>query len=112
MFQLQILLGTFNGSSAELPGVVVSQVNGEICSQARNIGGSPCGGTTTLPTGIDLFASFPFNDYFTPGTYFDGMGDELVVTSVPEPSTWAMMLIGLAGLGYMGFRQRRRMIAA
>jgi hypothetical protein len=32
--------------------------------------------------------------------------------SVPEPSTWAMMIIGFAGLGYMGFRQRKRMMAA
>jgi PEP-CTERM motif len=27
-------------------------------------------------------------------------------TGVPEPSTWAMMLIGFAGLGYAGFRRR------
>jgi hypothetical protein len=32
--------------------------------------------------------------------------------SVPEPSTWAMMVLGFVGLGYMGFRQRRRAIAA
>lgn len=28
-------------------------------------------------------------------------------TTVPEPSTWAMMLIGFAGLGYAGYRQAR-----
>jgi hypothetical protein len=28
--------------------------------------------------------------------------------SVPEPSTWAMMLLGFAGLGYAGFRQTRK----
>lgn len=27
--------------------------------------------------------------------------------AVPEPSTWAMMLIGFAGLGYAGYRKRR-----
>lgn len=27
--------------------------------------------------------------------------------SVPEPSTWAMMLLGLAGLGLAGYRRRR-----
>ena len=27
--------------------------------------------------------------------------------AVPEPSTWAMMLIGFAGLGYAGYRSRR-----
>jgi len=34
------------------------------------------------------------------------------VAAVPEASTWAMMLIGFAGLGFVGVRSRRRMIAA
>ena len=28
------------------------------------------------------------------------------VAGAPEPSTWAMMLLGFAGLGYAGFRRR------
>jgi hypothetical protein len=28
-----------------------------------------------------------------------------VTTPVPEPSTWAMMLFGFAGLGFLGYRQ-------
>ncbi len=28
-------------------------------------------------------------------------------STVPEPSTWAMMLLGFAGLGYVGFRKAR-----
>jgi hypothetical protein len=31
---------------------------------------------------------------------------------VPEPSTWAMMLLGFAGLGFAGYRQTRRGRAA
>jgi hypothetical protein len=31
-----------------------------------------------------------------------------VALNTPEPSTWAMMLLGFAGLGYAGFRRRRR----
>ena len=27
------------------------------------------------------------------------------VETIPEPSTWAMMLIGFAGLGYLGYRR-------
>jgi hypothetical protein len=30
-----------------------------------------------------------------------------VLTSVPEPSTWAMMLLGFAGLGFAGYRSSR-----
>ena len=29
---------------------------------------------------------------------------------VPEPSTWAMMLLGFAGLGYAGWRARRQTV--
>ena len=28
--------------------------------------------------------------------------------SVPEPSTWAMLLLGFTGLGFVGYRQTRR----
>jgi hypothetical protein len=30
------------------------------------------------------------------------------VSDVPEPSTWAMMALGFAGLGYLGYRSRKR----
>jgi PEP-CTERM motif len=33
------------------------------------------------------------------------------ITAVPEPSTWAMMLLGFAGLGYAGWRGTRRTAA-
>jgi hypothetical protein len=29
------------------------------------------------------------------------------VSAVPEPSTWAMLILGFAGLGFMGYRQNR-----
>jgi PEP-CTERM motif len=34
------------------------------------------------------------------------------VISIPEPSTWAMMLLGFAGLGYIGYRTSRRRVTA
>ena len=35
-----------------------------------------------------------------------------VPTAVPEPSTWAMMLLGFAGLGFAGWRGRRKTAGA
>ena len=31
-----------------------------------------------------------------------------VAESVPEPSTWAMMILGFAGVGYMTYRCRKQ----
>jgi hypothetical protein len=39
-------------------------------------------------------------------------GIQGLFTAVPEPSTWAMMLIGFAGLGYAGYRQRHKLAVA
>ena len=36
---------------------------------------------------------------------------DLIAASVPEPATWAMMLLGFAGLGFV-FRRRRAAIGA
>jgi hypothetical protein len=40
-----------------------------------------------------------------PFALLDGVS---LTASAPEPSTWAMMIIGFAGLGYAGFRNHKR----
>ena len=44
-------------------------------------------------------------------TYQVNLGEPAVV-SAPEPSTWAMMLIGFAGLGFVGYRRARAVALA
>ena len=34
------------------------------------------------------------------------------VSGVPEPSTWAMMLIGFAGIGFVAYRRQRTVVLA
>jgi hypothetical protein len=34
-----------------------------------------------------------------------------VVGGMPEPSTWAMMILGFAGVGYMTYRRKRQVAA-
>jgi hypothetical protein len=59
--------------------------------------GGPTGDPTTL--------------YFTDG--INGEKDGLFAAiAVPQPSTWAMMLLGLVGLGYAGYRRAREPRAA
>jgi hypothetical protein len=39
----------------------------------------------------------------------DGIGNNLTVNAaVPEPSTWAMMILGFFGVGFMGYRRRNQ----
>jgi hypothetical protein len=58
----------------------------------------------------------PWNPGLTPGMYpsltFDVYATSSVpqapaIPGVPEPSTWAMMLLGFAGLGFAGYRRAR-----
>jgi hypothetical protein len=55
--------------------------------------------------GPDIDLTFAYN------LVADGSGgfgfDFAVGGAVPEPSTWAMMLLGFAGLGYAGYRRAR-----
>jgi hypothetical protein len=43
-------------------------------------------------------------------TFFviDAAGDTARVTSVPEPSTWAMLILGFAGIGFMAYRRKSK----
>lgn len=43
------------------------------------------------------------------GVYIDRVivrGDPIITAAVPESSTWAMMMLGFAGVGYMTYRRR------
>jgi hypothetical protein len=42
------------------------------------------------------------------GLYSDGVNANGFLATVPEPSTWAMMLVGFGGLAFAGYRGSRR----
>ena len=97
---------------------------------AGNLRGAP-GQTTTVSIGNDLvtlnpdpipndqnytFYSLIFNNASGNLTFTDlGGADQqgtllavVNVAAVPEASTWAMMILGFAGLGFIGHRRRNR----
>ena len=51
---------------------------------------------------------------FTFYSFFDVQGNVLIesvdatVAAVPEPSTWAMLILGFAGIGFMAYRRRNQ----
>ena len=85
-----------------------------------NIGGTALGFTQLSGNGPDLFTGSPSDPVFTLGTFslsnpFFGQNDTLTVTqaiaAVPEPSTWAMLVLGFAGVGFMAYRRRNQTAA-
>lgn len=54
------------------------------------------------------------NGAFTFYSFFDVQGNVLIksvdatVAAVPEPSTWAMMILGFAGVGFLAYRRRNQ----
>ena len=84
--------------------------------------GNTAGGLWALEVGTGPNNGFPNTLFFTDGINGekDGLFGSLVfatngvppVTGVPEPSTWAMLLLGFAGLGFAFRRSRRRMSLA
>ncbi|MGA8715234.1 MAG: PEP-CTERM sorting domain-containing protein [Roseiarcus sp.] len=68
---------------------------------AASVGGVSDGGPFSLSEIITLSgssgSSFSFNGSIT-----------ATVTAVPEPSTWAMLLLGFAGVGCAGYRRAMR----
>jgi hypothetical protein len=72
------------------------------------------GDTITFSAPFDLFSNSPFFTYQLQADTF-GRDRDLIqghTTSIPEPSIWAMMLLGFAGLGLVGCRRARETRAA
>jgi hypothetical protein len=63
-------------------------------------------GDANNPVGSpNFFAHFDFDGDTWEGDSLDGA--RITVSSVPEASTWAMMLVGFGGLGFAGYRASR-----
>jgi hypothetical protein len=56
-----------------------------------------------------IYMSFTDGGLATPQNWFlVGDVQRTVESAVPEPSTWAMMLLGFAGVGFMAYRRRNQ----
>jgi hypothetical protein len=72
------------------------------------INGSPLTITTTLTTyalNLDGVTSVVISGLGSGAGYWTA--DNVAYSAVPEPSTWAMMLVGFGGLGFLGYRRSR-----
>jgi hypothetical protein len=65
-------------------------------------------GPVSAATGAFTSDETQFAINFTAASQSFG-GSAQLTTGVPEPSTWAMMLVGFAGLGFAAYRQRTKL---
>jgi hypothetical protein len=85
-----------------------------------NLGGTPLGFVQLTTNGPDLFTGNPADPVFILGSFtlvnpFFGQSDILTisqVTAVPEASTWAMMILGFASVGFVAYRRKRALATA
>jgi PEP-CTERM motif len=109
-FEVVGVTGTVNGSA------IVAPVNGSSYGNYFETGPFFLDGTgvtfkTANGSTFDFFNQSTNNLYrvnFTGGP----LGDSAFLTAtpvaaVPEPTTWAMMILGFCGLGFIGYRKQR-----
>ena len=85
------------GPNAEYGGVAISVSGNSVHGQEAN-------GTVQF---LGTFTSISWTNPIFENWY--GFDVEIQsVSAVPEPSTWAMMILGFAGVGFMAYRRRNR----
>lgn len=123
----QIFLGTFNlggGSNSGSQANVYSNPFGATLSNPTNNGidvgfngGKEAFSFAGLPLNIGSnILTFTYTSLADPNhAGFQGLGDEgwgiepvdvSAVNAVPEPATWAMIVLGFVGIGFLAFRRK------
>jgi hypothetical protein len=98
--------GPISQFSVTLSAAAIADLNAAAHSQGDNrfaIGGS-------LLSVSGPFANEQLFAIFGPGSALSSPGFLTLetVAAVPEPSTWAMMILGFAGIGFMAYRRRNQ----
>jgi hypothetical protein len=127
---------TFELPSNPIPDFVIGGDYFTIDNVHANVGGTPevlpdvvfyasaqNGGLKISPyydnTGDQYFSGTVFNPTFSPGPAFlaqppfaeGGPTADVLISTVPEPAAWALMLVGFGGLG-AAIRSRRKAVTA
>ena len=88
---------TYNTLTFLLNGVSVGSFNGSVVGTANKSGNTNMSGYVNF-TGA-------YNEITLKTTQPNFEVDNLAVGGIPEPSTWAMMLLGFGGLGFLMYRR-------
>jgi PEP-CTERM motif len=103
-------LGVPAGGVIDDYGVLLTLANGDVFDVWSDGGSGDMiygGAVATSSVIIDYQDPYPGN----PAWDGPAAATNLTLTVVPEPSTWAMMVLGFAGLGFVGYRTSRKAAA-
>ena len=102
-----LLVGNFSFVASEIN--AFDPITGAfIGSIPINTGANGPGGLWALIFGNGGSGGDPNTLYFTDGINGETNGLFGSISAVPEPSTWAMMILGFAGVGFMAYRRSRK----
>jgi hypothetical protein len=113
-----VLNQPFSFTTIGLADVMNRPFGGDVLFTFNHVGGGQDSITVSL-LDISGLQTFTFDEtnltsvVFTPTTtmghfiQFDNVG----VAAVPEPSTWAMMILGFFGIGFMAYRRKQNGLA-
>jgi hypothetical protein len=88
---------------------IISEKSSVVWSQSVG----PNSGSTQYKYSYDTFLTagqtilFGVNDGGKGNFYYDSTGFDATISAVPEASTWAMLLVGFAGVGFMAYRRKQ-----
>jgi hypothetical protein len=76
-------------------------------ADSRTLSASDFSLSTNPNDGHTFIPAYFEADVLVPADPTVGATNALIATAVPEPSTWAMMMLGFCGLGIFAYRRRR-----
>jgi hypothetical protein len=75
-------------------------------SGCNNVNSNPYLGDLVWKTIYD--GTVPLQESWNKATYLDATFSAAFASAVPEPSTWAMMILGFAGVSFMAYRRKSK----
>jgi PEP-CTERM motif len=99
------LTGTLDGTAINVP---VVDPNGFTFNFVANVLTSITGSDSNSNPRLTFFFSSPNETYrFAHGSSDSSISTGAVaISAVPEPATWAMIIIGFAGMGFLSYRRK------
>jgi hypothetical protein len=110
VFQTAILSGTFQGNGSDVKLTVTSDDDALVYLNGMYFGGNPGvhGAETSILDFGDLSGTNSLEIFYADRAQVAAVFDVALSGAAPEPATWAMMILGFFGVGFMAYRRKNQ----